>query len=86
MAALWQHGLTHFYQQAIFVGLLCSVVGDIFLMLPRDRFIQGLGGFLVAISSTPLHFGVSLAPAWCGGYLRCSLAVALLSFYYCCPH
>ncbi|PSW23712.1 lysoplasmalogenase [Photobacterium swingsii] len=48
MAALWQHGLTHFYQQAIFVGLLCSVVGDIFLMLPRDRFIQGLGGFLVA--------------------------------------
>ncbi|MDO6499463.1 lysoplasmalogenase [Photobacterium sanguinicancri] len=48
MVTLWQHGLSHFYQQAIFVGLLCSMVGDIFLMLPRDRFVQGLGSFLVA--------------------------------------
>ena len=29
-------------------GLLFSLAGDIFLMLPRDSFVQGLGSFLVA--------------------------------------
>ena len=36
------------YRIAIIAGLLCSLAGDIFLMLPRDRFIQGLLSFLVA--------------------------------------
>lgn len=36
------------YQAAIVVGLVCSLAGDIFLMLPRDRFMAGLGSFLVA--------------------------------------
>jgi uncharacterized membrane protein YhhN len=37
-----------FYRYAIIAGLLFSLAGDIFLMLPRDRFIQGLISFLVA--------------------------------------
>ena len=36
------------YQYLIFIGLLFSLLGDIFLMLPTDRFIYGLGSFLVA--------------------------------------
>ena len=36
------------YQYLIVAGLLCSLVGDIFLMLPSDRFIPGLLSFLVA--------------------------------------
>jgi uncharacterized membrane protein YhhN len=32
----------------IVAGLVCSLVGDIFLMLPSDRFIPGLLSFLVA--------------------------------------
>ena len=36
------------YQAAIVVGLACSLAGDIFLMLPRDRFVAGLGSFLAA--------------------------------------
>ena len=36
------------YQLAIVLGLACSLVGDIFLMLPGERFLQGLGSFLVA--------------------------------------
>lgn len=40
------HGMR--YQAAIVVGLVCSLAGDIFLMLPRDRFMAGLGSFLVA--------------------------------------
>lgn len=36
------------YQLAIVVGLVCSLIGDIFLMLPRDRFVPGLASFLLA--------------------------------------
>lgn len=36
------------YPLAILVGLLCSLAGDIFLMLPGDRFIAGLVSFLLA--------------------------------------
>lgn len=36
------------YRNAILVGLLLSTLGDIFLMLPRDLFVFGLGSFLLA--------------------------------------
>lgn len=36
------------YLYLILAGLLCSTFGDIFLMLPKDRFIPGLASFLVA--------------------------------------
>ena len=36
------------YQWAIAAGLLFSTAGDVFLMLPRDRFVAGLAIFLVA--------------------------------------
>lgn len=36
-----------FYRRAIILGLLFSLAGDVFLMLPRDRFVQGLICFLV---------------------------------------
>ena len=36
------------YALAILLGLLCSLAGDIFLMLPRDHFIAGLASFLLA--------------------------------------
>jgi uncharacterized membrane protein YhhN len=37
-----------FYRYTIIAGLLFSLAGDIFLMLPRDRFIPGLVSFLIA--------------------------------------
>jgi uncharacterized membrane protein YhhN len=37
-----------FYAYAIVGGLLCSMAGDIFLMLPSDQFIPGLVSFLAA--------------------------------------
>jgi uncharacterized membrane protein YhhN len=37
-----------FYRSAIAVGLLCSLAGDVFLMLPSDHFLQGLVSFLLA--------------------------------------
>lgn len=36
------------YQWAVATGLLFSTAGDVFLMLPRDRFVAGLASFLVA--------------------------------------
>jgi uncharacterized membrane protein YhhN len=36
------------YQLAITVGLAFSLLGDILLMLPRDRFLPGLASFLIA--------------------------------------
>lgn len=36
------------YRWAIAAGLLFSTAGDVFLMLPRDRFVAGLACFLVA--------------------------------------
>lgn len=36
------------YTGLIIAGLLFSLAGDVFLMLPSDRFVQGLGSFLVA--------------------------------------
>lgn len=40
--------LDDIYTQLILLGLLFSLAGDIFLMLPKDRFIPGLLSFLVA--------------------------------------
>lgn len=37
-----------YYQWAVAAGLLFSTAGDVFLMLPRDRFVAGLASFLVA--------------------------------------
>lgn len=36
------------YQVAIALGLACSLIGDVLLMLPRDRFVAGLASFLLA--------------------------------------
>lgn len=36
------------YKYAILSGLICSLTGDVFLMLPSDRFIPGLVSFLIA--------------------------------------
>jgi uncharacterized membrane protein YhhN len=43
-----KHPTTPFYRQAVIAGLLFSLVGDVFLMLPADRFVQGLVSFLAA--------------------------------------
>ena len=43
-----QSRVTSFYKYMIIAGLLCSLLGDIFLMLPSDRFISGLLSFLLA--------------------------------------
>lgn len=44
----WQSGSGDAYHWTIMVGLALSLVGDVFLMLPNERFIAGLTSFLLA--------------------------------------
>jgi len=54
------------YPQILAAGLLLSTAGDVFLMLPRDRFIAGLASFLaghlcyIAAFSSDVSFGSGL--------------------------
>ena len=43
-----KHATTPQYKQLIVAGLLCSLAGDVLLMLPRERFVAGLVCFLFA--------------------------------------
>jgi uncharacterized membrane protein YhhN len=43
-----KHATAAQYKSLIVAGLVCSLAGDVFLMLPRDRFVAGLVSFLVA--------------------------------------
>lgn len=46
--ALALRGEASLYKWLVVAGLLFSLAGDVFLMLPRDRFLEGLASFLVA--------------------------------------
>lgn len=48
LAAAAPQPVSRGYQALVCVGLLFSLAGDVFLMLPRDRFVAGLVSFLVA--------------------------------------
>ena len=54
------------YVWLILLGLLLSTLGDIFLMLPKDRFIPGLLSFLVAHLTYIIAFSmhVELSYSW----------------------
>lgn len=48
-AMVWRMATSgHGYRRAVLAGLLLSLLGDVFLMLPGDRFAFGLGSFLLA--------------------------------------
>lgn len=49
--------VSSFYRAAVVVGLLFSLAGDVFLMLPGDRFVAGLVAFLLAHLCYAAAFG-----------------------------
>ena len=48
LAAVGRHRAPSNYANLVLIGLACSLVGDIFLMLPSDLFVPGLASFLIA--------------------------------------
>jgi uncharacterized membrane protein YhhN len=69
------------YQLAITLGLACSLFGDIFLMLPRDRFLPGLGSFLLAHLAYLVAFTSGTSIAATSPLLLPLLAAAALLLY-----
>jgi len=65
-------------QRAWFVvALVCCLAGDVFLMLPSDRFVPGLASFLVGHLAYVV--GLSLHPDWSGGRLVLGLVVVAVA-------
>ena len=66
------HGTAGAYGPLVVAGLVCSLAGDVFLMLPRDRFVAGLVSFLFAhlfyIAAFASDGGGALS-AWAGAAL-----------------
>jgi len=59
------------YRRWIVIGLVLSTAGDVFLMLPLDGFVFGLGSFLLA------HLAYLVALRKQGGWWRARAAVAV---------
>jgi uncharacterized membrane protein YhhN len=57
------------YQKLIVLGLAFSLAGDVFLMLPSDRFLAGLFSFLVAHLLYIAAFSSSHDPSFAPGAL-----------------
>jgi uncharacterized membrane protein YhhN len=63
--------------QVLFVlALVASTAGDVFLMLPGDRFVPGLGSFLVA--QVLYTVGFALGGGGTGAYVAGALVAGLL--------
>jgi uncharacterized membrane protein YhhN len=70
------------YGRLVCAGLLCSLAGDVLLMLPDDRFMAGLGAFLIAHLC---YIGAFTSPAgpratWRIGMPYALVLAALLAF------
>jgi len=48
LVAILGQATVPFYKYMIITGLVLSLAGDVFLMLPSDRFVAGLVAFLIA--------------------------------------
>lgn len=69
---------TPLYRNLILVGLCFSLAGDVFLMLPTDRFVAGLSSFLVAHLLYIAAFASEVSvPAWSALVALLALAVPM---------
>lgn len=61
LIALLGQATSSFYKLMIIAGLIFSLAGDVFLMLPSDRFVAGLVAFLVAHLFYSAAFGSEIS-------------------------
>ncbi|TNF65375.1 MAG: lysoplasmalogenase [Gammaproteobacteria bacterium] len=75
---------SQWYADLIVIGLIFSLIGDVFLMLPQDRFVFGLAAFLMAhlVYILALYFHIYAFEYW----LLIPLVIyGLAIFYYLYP-
>ena len=69
IAILLQYESESMYGYIIIAGLVFSLFGDVFLMLPKDKFVQGLASLLVAHILYIIAFSSGFGPFLEFGYL-----------------
>ena len=75
LALLIQPPVSTLYKPLIVAGLVFSLAGDVFLMLPNDRFLYGLISFLVG------HLAYTAAFVSIGGFRSDFLALGIYAMY-----
>ncbi len=73
------------YGYLIIAGLIFSLFGDIFLMLPTDKFIQGLAAFFVAHIFYIIAFSSGFGPYFEIGYLIPAIIYAVIFLWVILP-
>ena len=73
------------FSYLIIAGLIFSLFGDIFLMLPTDKFIQGLAAFLVAHIFYIIAFSSGFGPYFEIGYLIPAVIYAIIFLWVILP-
>ena len=85
LALLQQSEVSETYKYLIIVALLFSLAGDIFLMLPTDKFVQGLASFLIAHIFYITAFAHGFGPYFEISYLIPSAIYAILFLWLVLP-
>ena len=86
LAILQEPQVSELYKQLILAGLIFSLAGDVFLMLPKDRFIAGLGSFFIAHLFFIFAFAGDFGPYWGWGYLIPIVLYAAIFLKILLPH
>ena len=73
------------YKILMIVALSFSLLGDIFLMLPNDKFVQGLASFLIAHLFFIVAFGLDFGPFLDFSYLLPSLIYGVVFLWILLP-
>lgn len=69
LAGLQLPDVSETYRYLIISGLIFSLLGDVFIMLPSDKFLAGLASFLVALVLYTLAFAGDFGPYFVWGLL-----------------
>lgn len=80
LVLLFSPGWADGYSRMILIGLIFSLFGDIFLMLPKDRFMAGLISFLIAHIFYIIAFKSGITPSIMRGAWIPYLVFAILLY------
>ncbi len=83
--AIIQPAGSDYYRYFIIAGLTFSLIGDISLMLPSDKFVLGLGAFLVALIFYILAFSSGFGPYFEIWYLIPVAIYAIIFLWFVLP-
>ncbi|MFQ5575354.1 MAG: lysoplasmalogenase [Anaerolineae bacterium] len=86
IAVLAQRPVSAGYKYLIVAGLLFSLAGDVFLMLPGDRFVAGLVSFLIAHLFYIAAFRAGASYGWSWGWIAPFALYGVVVFVLLLPH